>query len=75
MDGWMDGWMGGQTGGRNDEVDLTIIMMCLLVAIWTLYKRCGPLTCDDLRAGSIASRNSLRSASLLGAIFEVLEVI
>ena len=39
-----------------DGVDLIIC-----VAIWTLYKRRGPLTCDDLRASPIASQNRLRS--------------
>ena len=51
-----------------DRVDLII---CL--AIWTLYKRKGPLPCDDLLAVSIASRNRLRLASLFGAILVVLE--
>ena len=48
-----------------DGVDLII---CL--AIWTLYKPCGPLPCDDLLAISIASRNRLRSTSLFGAILQ-----
>ena len=52
----MDGWM--------DGVDLII---CL--AIWTLYKRWVPLTCDDLLAGSISSRNRLRFTSFFGGIF------
>ena len=57
MDGWMDGWM--------DGVDLII---CL--AIWTLYKRWGPLISDEPRAICIASRNKLRSTSLPGRISE-----
>ena len=55
MDGWMDGWMDGED-----------LIICL--AIWTLYKRWVPLTCDELRASCIASRNELRSASLPGGI-------
>ena len=44
------------TRGRSmDGVDLII---CL--AVWTLYKRRFPLTCDDLLASCIASRNRLR---------------
>ena len=39
-----------------DEEDLVICE-----ALWTLYKRRSPLTCDDFRAISIASRNKLRS--------------
>ena len=46
-----------------DGVDLII---CL--AIWTLYKRRPPLTSDDFRAISIASRNKLRLTSLFGEI-------
>ena len=42
------------------------------VAIWTSYKRRAPLTSDEVRAVSIASQNMLRSASLFGAILEVL---
>ena len=47
-----------------DGVDLII---CL--AVWTLYKRRFPLTCDDFLASPSASRNKLRSPSLCGAIF------
>ena len=53
----MDGWMDGE--------DLII-----WIALWTLYKRCPPLTSDDFRTISIASRNRLRFASLLGGIFD-----
>ena len=53
---WME-WM--------DGVDLII---CL--AIWTLCKRWLPLSCAELLAISIASRNRLRFASLLEPIFE-----
>ena len=35
--------------------------LIICVAIWTLYKRRFPLTSDDLRAVSIASRNQTRS--------------
>ena len=42
------------------------LIICL--AVWTLYKRWVPLTCDDLLAISIASRNELRFKTLLGAI-------
>ena len=45
----------GQINGWMDGEDLIIC-----VAIWTLYKRRGPLTCDDLRALSIASQHELR---------------
>ena len=49
------------------------LIICL--SIWTLYKRCGPLTSDDLLAGSIASRNRLRSTSLLEGILKVFGAI
>ena len=35
--------------------------LIICVAIWTSYKRGCPLTCDDLLAICIASRNRLRS--------------
>ena len=44
----MDGWMDGED-----------LIIC--VALWTLYKRRRPLTFDELRASSIASRNKLPS--------------
>ena len=50
----MDGWMDGED-----------LIIC--VALWTLYKRRRPLICDDLRAGSIASRNKLSSSTHLFA--------
>ena len=50
-----------------DGVDLII---CL--AIWTLYKRRLPLTCAEVRATCIASRNELRPASFFRSIFDVL---
>ena len=49
------------------------LIICL--AIWTLYKHRPPLTCDGLLAVSIASRNKLRSTSLLEAILRVFEAI
>ena len=62
MDGWVDGWM--------DKVGLII---CL--AIWTLYKPRGPLVFDEVRAILIASRNRLRSLSLLERILNVFGAI
>ena len=62
MDGWMGGWLDGED-----------LIIC--VAIWTLYKRWGPLTSDDLLAGRRASRNRLRSTSLLEGIFMVFGAI
>ena len=44
--------------------------LIICVAIWTLYKRCAPLICDDLLAISIASRNKLRFTSLFEPILE-----
>ena len=35
--------------------------LIICVALWTLYKRRPPLTCDDSGAVSIASRNQMRS--------------
>ena len=52
----MDGWMDGE--------DLIICVARLVV-----QKLCPPLICDDLRVICIASRNELRSASLLEAIW------
>ena len=49
------------------------LIICL--AIWTLYKRWVPLTCGDLLAISIASRNRLRSTSLLEGILKVFGAI
>ena len=40
------------------------------VAIWTLYTLWVPLTSDEFRMISIASRNRLRFTSLLGPIFK-----
>ena len=57
MDGWMDGWMDGE--------DLIICVARLVV-----QKLCGPLTSDDFRVSCIASRNKLRSTSLLGSIWK-----
>ena len=56
-------WWLGRRGA--DQEDLIIC-----VAIWTLYKLWVPLTSDDLRVGSIASRNKLRFTSLLKPIFQ-----
>ena len=50
----MDGWMDGED-----------LIIC--IAIWTLYKRCLPLTSGEVRVISIASRNRLRSTSLCKA--------
>ena len=58
-------WWLGRRGA--DQEDLIIC-----VALWTLYKRWGPMTFDDLRAVCIASRNKLRLTSLFGAILMVL---
>ena len=58
-------WWSGRRGA--DQEDLIIC-----VALWTLYKRRGPLPCDDFRAVCIASRNKLRLTSLFGAILMVL---
>ena len=67
MNEWMDGWMDGQMDGWMDGwLDLEDLIIC--VAIWTLYKRCAPLPSGDLLAISIASRNRLRSTSLLEGI-------
>ena len=44
--------------------------LIICAAIWTLYKLWRPLTCDDFREISIASRNKLRFTSLLGPIFK-----
>ena len=49
------------------------LIICL--AIWTLYKRRRPLLSVDFLAVSIASRNKLRSTSLLEAILRVFEAI
>ena len=62
MDGWMDGWMDGED-----------LIIC--VAIWTLYRRWGPLLFDDFRTRPIALRNKLRLASLVRVILEVLGAI
>ena len=55
---------------RADQEDLIIC-----IAIWTLYKLCGPLISDEPRVVSIASQNELRFTSLLGGIFMVLGLI
>ena len=57
IDGSIDRWI--------DREDLIIC-----IAIWTLYKLCGPLVSDEVREISIASRNKLRFSSLLGSIFK-----
>ena len=44
--------------------------LIICIAIWTLYKLCAPLVCDDLRVRSIASLNKLRFTSLWGPIFK-----
>ena len=49
------------------------LIICL--AIWTLYKRWFPLVSDEVRAILIASRNRLRSTSLLEGILKVFEAI
>merc|ERR1712078_637531 len=52
------------TRGRSmDGVDLIIC-----IAILAVPKVRFPLSCDDFRASSIASRNELRFTSLLGGI-------
>ena len=57
-------WLGRQ---RADQEDLIICVARLVVQkLWL------PLTCDDLRAGSIASRNKLRFKSLFGGVFSIL---
>ena len=56
-------WWLGRRGA--DQEDLIIC-----IAIWTLYKLCRPLTCDEVRVRSIASLNKLRFTSLLGPIFK-----
>ena len=58
-------WWLGRRGA--DQEDLIICVARLVV-----QKLCPPLTCDDSRVISIASRNKLRSASLFGAILVVL---
>ena len=52
-------------GRSMNEEDLIIC-----IAIWTLYKLCGPLTCGEVGEISIASRNKLRFTSLWGSIFK-----
>ena len=58
----MDGWIDGE--------DLIICVARLVV-----QKLRGPLVSDDLRVSSIASRNRLRSTSLLGGILKVFGAI
>ena len=43
----------------NEWMNEEDLIIC--VALWTLYKRWGPLISDDFRAGCIASRNQTRS--------------
>ena len=69
MDQAIDGFM----DRRMDGLDGEDLIICL--AKWTLYKRWGPLTCDDFRAISIASRNRRRFTSLWGSILDVFGAI
>ena len=53
----------------NDwSIDREDLIIC--IAIWTLYKLCHPLTCDEVRVISIASLNKLRFTSLWGNILK-----
>ena len=44
--------------------------LIICIAIWTLYKLCGPLISDEVREISIASQNKLRFTSLWRPIFK-----
>ena len=44
--------------------------LIICIAIWTLYKLCGPLISAEVRVSPIASRNELRFTLLLGSIFK-----
>ena len=44
---------------RGRSMDGEDLIIC--VALWTLYKRRPPLTCDDFRTVCIALRNQTRS--------------
>ena len=53
---------------KETSIDREDLIIC--VAIWTLYKLCLPLICDEFRVRSIASRDKFRFTSLLGPIFK-----
>ena len=53
---------------RGRSMDPEDLIIC--IAIWTLYKLCRPLICDEFRVISIASLNKLRFTSLWGSIFK-----
>ena len=59
---------GAILGGFGRPMDGVDLIIC--VAIWMPNKARAPLTCDDVLAVCIASRNRLRSASLFGRISE-----